>query len=92
MVSEISQQTFKDWRTLSEGLKLHIIPAINRLNANIETHNPLTEMIKHKYPRLFESVHQGLIKHGQIFNFQKVKLHLSYYISVVQSKTSHIFL
>ena len=32
MVSEISQQTFKDWRTLSEGLKLHIIPAINRLN------------------------------------------------------------
>ena len=74
MVSEISQQTFKDWRTLSEGLKLHIIPAINRLNANIETHNPLTEMIKHKYPRLFESVHQGLIKTWPNFQFPESEI------------------
>lgn len=74
MVSEISQQTFKDWRTLSEGLKLHIIPAINRLNANIETHNPLTEMIKHKYPRLFESVHQGLIKTWPNFKFPESEI------------------
>ncbi|MES3713868.1 BglG family transcription antiterminator [Staphylococcus ureilyticus] len=74
MVSEISQQTFKDCRTLSEGLKLHIIPAINRLNANIETHNPLTEMIKHKYPRLFESVHQGLIKTWPNFQFPESEI------------------
>lgn len=74
MVSEISQQTFKDWRTLREGLKLHIIPAINRLNANIETHNPLTEMIKHKYPRLFESVHQGLIKTWPNFQFPESEI------------------
>ncbi|MGY3480374.1 MULTISPECIES: BglG family transcription antiterminator [Staphylococcus] len=73
-VSEISQQTFKDWRTLSEGLKLHIIPAINRLNANIETYNPLTEMIKHKYPRLFESVHQGLIKTWPNFKFPESEI------------------
>ena len=74
MVSEYSQQTFKDWRTLSEGLKLHIIPAINRLNANIETYNPLTEMIKHKYPRLFESVHQGLIKTWPNFKFPESEI------------------
>ena len=74
MVSEVSQQTFKDWRTLSEGLKLHIIPAINRLNANIETYNPLTEMIKHKYPRLFESVHQGLIKTWPNFKFPESEI------------------
>jgi len=74
LVSEFSQQTFKDWRTLSEGLKLHIIPAINRLNANIETYNPLTEMIKHKYPRLFESVHQGLIKTWPNFKFPESEI------------------
>ncbi|MDH5140677.1 BglG family transcription antiterminator [Staphylococcus cohnii] len=74
LVSEFSQQTFNDWRTLSEGLKLHIIPAINRLNANIETYNPLTEMIKHKYPRLFESVHQGLIKTWPNFKFPESEI------------------
>ncbi|OIS35791.1 PTS lactose transporter subunit IIB [Staphylococcus cohnii] len=74
LVSEFSQQTFKDWRTLSEGLKLHIMPAINRLNANIETYNPLTEMIKHKYPRLFESVHQGLIKTWPNFKFPESEI------------------
>ncbi|KRG09486.1 BglG family transcription antiterminator [Staphylococcus sp. NAM3COL9] len=68
-VAKYSQQDFKDWDTLSEGLKLHLIPAINRLNANIETYNPLTEMIKHKYPRLFESVHRGLSHIWPNFNF-----------------------
>ncbi|WP_426450002.1 BglG family transcription antiterminator [Staphylococcus xylosus] len=68
-VSHFSQQSFKDFKTLSEGLKLHIIPAINRLNANIETYNPLTEMIQHKYPRLFESVHRALLQTWQNFNF-----------------------
>lgn len=68
-VAKYSQQDFKDWDTLSEGLKLHLIPAINRLNANIETYNPLTEMIKHKYPRLFESVHRGLSHIWPYFNF-----------------------
>lgn len=68
-VSHFSQQSFKDFKTLSEGLKLHIIPAINRLNANIETYNPLTEMIQHKYPRLFESVHRALLQTWPNFNF-----------------------
>ncbi|MEB6171435.1 BglG family transcription antiterminator [Staphylococcus pseudoxylosus] len=68
-VSHFSQQSFKDFKTLSEGLKLHIIPAINRLNANIETYNPLTEMIQHKYPRLFESVHRALLQTWPDFNF-----------------------
>lgn len=68
-VSHFSQQSFKDFKTLSEGLKLHIIPAINRLNANIETYNPLTEMIQHKYPRLFESVHRALLQTWTNFNF-----------------------
>lgn len=68
-VSHFSQQSFKDFKTLSEGLKLHIIPAINRLNANIETYNPLTEMIQHKYPRLFESIHRALLQTWPDFNF-----------------------
>lgn len=68
-VSHFSQQSFKDFKTLSEGLKLHIIPAINRLNVNIETYNPLTEMIQHKYPRLFESVHRALLQTWPNFNF-----------------------
>ncbi len=65
---------------------MHIIPAINRLNANIETYNPLTEMIQHKYPRLFESVHRALLQHGQILIFQIVKLHLLYFIFMVLYK------
>ncbi|HLR18827.1 MAG TPA: BglG family transcription antiterminator [Staphylococcus sp.] len=73
-VAMFSQQEFKDWETLSEGLKLHLIPAINRLNANIETYNPLTEMIKHKYPRLFESVHHGLTKIWPDFNFPESEI------------------
>ncbi|RZI06210.1 PRD domain-containing protein, partial [Staphylococcus aureus] len=40
----------------TEGLKLHLIPAMNRLRANIETYNPLTQMVKQKYPHLFHSV------------------------------------
>ncbi|PTJ17664.1 PRD domain-containing protein [Staphylococcus succinus] len=64
-----SSHKFNDLETLTEGLRLHIIPAINRLNANIETYNPLTEMIKYKYPRLFESVHQGLIQTWPNFVF-----------------------
>ncbi|MDW8568813.1 BglG family transcription antiterminator [Staphylococcus shinii] len=68
-VSHFYQQSFEDFETLSEGLKLHIIPAINRLNANIETYNPLTEMIQHKYPRLFESVHRALLQTWPNFNF-----------------------
>ena len=35
-------------------MSLHINPAINRLKSNIETYNPLTEMIKFKYPRLLK--------------------------------------
>lgn len=59
-VALASKVTFKDAITLTEGLKLHIIPAINRLKANIETYNPLTEMIKQKYPVLFKGVSTAL--------------------------------
>ncbi|SCT33174.1 BglG family transcription antiterminator [Staphylococcus caeli] len=68
-VAHFSQQSFKETETLGEGLKLHIIPAINRLNANIETYNPLTEMIQHKYPRLFESVQRALVQTWPDFSF-----------------------
>ncbi|MBF7020718.1 BglG family transcription antiterminator [Staphylococcus sp. 18_1_E_LY] len=60
LVSQSTQMSFNNRETLSEGLKLHIIPAINRLNANIETYNPLTEMIKQDYPVLFETVSHSL--------------------------------
>lgn len=59
-VSRISQISFDNTATLIEGLKLHIIPAINRLKANIETYNPLTDMIKKDYPLLFASVKKAL--------------------------------
>lgn len=59
-VERISGQLFKDKENLIEGLSLHINPAINRLKSNIETYNPLTEMIKFKYPRLFETIHKAL--------------------------------
>lgn len=45
----ISGMTFADLDTLVDGLTLHLNPAINRLQANIETYNPLTDMIKFKY-------------------------------------------
>ena len=35
--------SFKDETSLFNGLNLHLEPAINRLEANIETYNPLTE-------------------------------------------------
>lgn len=60
-VTRISGQHFKDKENLIEGLTLHINPAINRLKSNIETYNPLTEMIKFKYPRLFETIHKALL-------------------------------
>ncbi|RIP32861.1 PRD domain-containing protein [Staphylococcus gallinarum] len=59
-VAIASGVSFKDSATLTEGLKLHIIPAINRLKANIETYNPLTDMIKQKYPALFKGVSTAL--------------------------------
>ncbi len=59
-VEMISGMTFADLDTLVDGLTLHLNPAINRLQANIETYNPLTDMIKFKYPRLFENVRLAL--------------------------------
>ncbi|MBE5661316.1 BglG family transcription antiterminator [Staphylococcus sp. SS21] len=59
-VESISGMNFADLDTLVDGLTLHLNPAINRLQANIETYNPLTDMIKFKYPRLFENVRLAL--------------------------------
>ena len=55
-VSNFAKMEFSELDTLTEGLKLHLIPAMNRLRANIETYNPLTQMVKQKYPHLFHSV------------------------------------
>lgn len=68
-VEQHSQYEFDDKPTLASGLKLHLIPAINRLNANIETHNPLTDMIRTKYARLYDSVEQGLAEVWPELNF-----------------------
>ncbi|MHD0397138.1 PRD domain-containing protein [Staphylococcus simulans] len=62
LVEQNSHYTFEHKPNLASGLKLHLIPAMNRLNANIETHNPLTEMIKNKYPKLYNSVAVSLSK------------------------------
>lgn len=59
-VEEISGQYFDEKTTLINGLSLHINQAINRLESNIETYNPLTDMIKYKYPRLFDNVSKAL--------------------------------
>lgn len=92
-VTHFSQQTFKDTETLSEGLKLHIIPAINRLNANIETYNPLTEMIKHKYPRLFESVHRALLQNWPNFSFpdSEIAFIVLHFGGAIQSQGAHLY-
>lgn len=92
-VTHFSQQTFKDTETLSEGLKLHIIPAINRLNANIETYNPLTEMIKHKYPRLFESVHRALLQTWPDFTFpdSEIAFIVLHFGGAIQSQGAHLY-
>lgn len=58
-VEQISGQHFEDRANLIEGLKLHIHPAINRLSSNIETYNPLTQMIQYKYPLLFKQIKQA---------------------------------
>lgn len=60
---------FYDKPALTQGLTLHIIPAINRLKANIETYNPMTEMIKQKYNDLFHSVALSLEKTWPDFDF-----------------------
>ncbi|MBF7016524.1 BglG family transcription antiterminator [Staphylococcus durrellii] len=69
LVSQSTNFSFNNRETLSEGLKLHIVPAINRLNSNIETYNPLTEMIKQDYPILFGTVKNSLRQVWPNFEF-----------------------
>lgn len=69
LVSQSTNFSFNNKETLNEGLKLHIIPAINRLNSNIETYNPLTEMIKEDYPILFDTVSNSLQQVWPDFEF-----------------------
>lgn len=59
-VEQSLNQHFIDYPTLVQGLALHINPAINRLEANIETYNPLTEMIKKEYTHLFNIVEKAI--------------------------------
>ena len=59
-VEQLLNQHFDDYPTLVQGLALHINPAINRIEANIETYNPLTEMIKQNYTRLFNIVEKAI--------------------------------
>ncbi|MCS4486989.1 BglG family transcription antiterminator [Staphylococcus americanisciuri] len=45
---------------LEEGLLLHLPPAINRIRANIKTHNPMTQRIRDSYPTLYTAIAQSL--------------------------------
>ena len=60
LVEQLLNQSFDDYPILVQDLALHINPAINRLEANIETYNPLTEMIKEDYTHLFNIVEKAI--------------------------------
>ena len=59
-VAQNAGTSFNDNQALVNGLLLHLLPAMNRLKSNIETYNPLTEMIQQKYATLFQNVKHSL--------------------------------
>ncbi|MCU5746616.1 BglG family transcription antiterminator [Staphylococcus sp. SQ8-PEA] len=69
LVGKYTEQRFTEVHSLVEGLRLHLVPAMNRLEANIETFNPLTDMIKNKYHRLFTSVRKAVRQLWPDFHF-----------------------
>ncbi|WP_239705320.1 BglG family transcription antiterminator [Mammaliicoccus sp. R-M63] len=87
--------SFKDETSLFNGLNLHLEPAINRLEANIETYNPLTEMIETYDKELFEAVSSGLKIVLSDYHFPKseiayIALHFGGMLNEKQSPSLHV--
>ncbi|WP_353462917.1 BglG family transcription antiterminator [Mammaliicoccus sciuri] len=87
--------SFKDEEALFKGLNLHLEPAINRLEANIETYNPLTEMIETYDQELFEAVSSGLKIVFINYHFPKsevayIALHFGGMLQAKQRRSLHV--
>ncbi|KTT87195.1 PTS lactose transporter subunit IIB [Mammaliicoccus sciuri] len=87
--------SFKDEKALFKGLNLHLEPAINRLEANIETYNPLTEMIETYDQELFEAVSSGLKIVFMNYHFPKsevayIALHFGGMLQAKQRRSLHV--
>lgn len=87
--------SFKDEGALFKGLNLHLEPAINRLEANIETYNPLTEMIETYDQELFEAVSSGLKIVFMNYHFPKsevayIALHFGGMLQAKQRRSLHV--
>lgn len=87
--------SFKDEEALFKGLNLHLEPAINRLEANIETYNPLTEMIETYDQELFEAVSSGLKIVFMNYHFPKsevayIALHFGGMLQAKQRRSLHV--
>ncbi len=87
--------SFKDEEALFKGLNLHLEPAINRLEANIETYNPLTEMIETYDQELFEAVSSGLKIVFMNYHFPKsevayIALHFGGMLQAKQRRPLHV--
>ncbi|MBO3078205.1 BglG family transcription antiterminator [Mammaliicoccus vitulinus] len=87
--------SFKDEESLFKGLNLHLEPAINRLEANIETYNPLTEMIETYDKELFDAVSSGLKIVFNNYHFPKsevayIALHFGGMLKAKQSRSLHV--
>ncbi|MEB7407875.1 BglG family transcription antiterminator [Mammaliicoccus sciuri] len=87
--------SFKDEDSLFKGLNLHLEPAINRLEANIETYNPLTEMIETYDQELFEAVSSGLKIVFMNYHFPKsevayIALHFGGMLQAKQRRSLHV--
>lgn len=87
--------SFKDEAALFNGLSLHLEPAINRLEANIETYNPLTEMIETYDKELFDAVSSGLKIVLSDYHFPKseiayIALHFGGMLNEKQSPSLHV--
>lgn len=87
--------SFKDEEALFKGLNLHLEPAINRLEANIETYNPLTEMIETYDQELFEAVSSGLKIVFMNYHFPKsevayIALHFGGVLQAKQRRSLHV--
>lgn len=87
--------SFKDEDALFKGLNLHLEPAINRLEVNIETYNPLTEMIETYDQELFEAVSSGLKIVFMNYHFPKsevayIALHFGGMLQAKQRRSLHV--
>nr|WP_263314255.1 BglG family transcription antiterminator [Mammaliicoccus sp. Marseille-Q6498] len=87
--------SFKDEAALFNGLNLHLEPAINRLESNIETYNPLTEMIETYDEQLFEAVSSGLKIALSDYHFPKsevayIALHFGGMLEAKETRSLHV--